>query len=320
MIQGYTAIGTDGGYPPNFGPEAWDVLRDGKIDLLNFQHYATTSLRDLSIIGKSVTKSFYGQPAKYSYWNGCSQGGRQGFTLAQNYPNAFDGIAASAPVVNWGQLMVAGFWAQATMNELGKYPLACELNTLSAAALKACDGNDGLLDNLISDPDSCKFDPTALVNTTASCGLLSNIKVSPAAVTLAKTGWTGLRTSVHQYMWDGTNYEAALVTQGSIPLVSGLLPYLNITTGLADTECLGNGTCFGKPFNIVKDWIKYFVLKDANYDTSKIVVKDFDAIFSKSVEEYSPVIGTDSPDMTAFGKAGGKILSFHGLVSPNTSL
>jgi hypothetical protein len=211
--------------------------------------------------------------------------------------------------------MVAGFWAQATMKELGQYPSACELNAISAAALKACDGNDGLVDGLISDPDSCKFDPTSLVNTTANCGVLSNTKVSPAAASLAKTGWNGLRTSVHRYMWTGTNHEAALVTQGSIPLVSGLLPYLNITTGLADTECLGNGTCFGKPFNIVKDWIKYFVLKDANYDTSKIVLKDFDRIFGKSVEEYSPVIGTDSPDMTVFGKSGGKIMSYHGLVN-----
>ncbi|TID20705.1 feruloyl esterase b precursor [Venturia nashicola] len=312
VIQGYTAIGTNGGYPPGLGPESWDVLEDGKIDLLNFQHYATTSLRDLSIVGKSVVNSFYGRPAKYSYWNGCSQGGRQGFTLAQNYADAFDGIVASAPVVNWGQLMPAGFWAQATMNEIGEYPRACELKTLSAAAVKACDGSDGLVDGLISDPDSCTFDPSTLVNTKADCGVLSDINISPAAIKVAQTGWDGMRTSVHRYMWEGNNHQAALVTEGSIPMLSGLLPYLNITTGLADTDCFANGTCTGRPFDIPRDWIKYFVLKDANYDASKIKVKEFDEFFSKSVEEYGPIIGTDSPDMTAFAKSGGKILSYHG--------
>jgi hypothetical protein len=315
VIQGYTAIGTDGGYPPNHGPEDWDVLRAGKIDLKNFQHYATTSLNDLSIVGKAVVQSFYGQPAKYSYWNGCSQGGRQGHTLAQKYPKAFDGIVASAPVVNWGQLMAAGFWAQTTMNEMRQYPHACELNTLTAAAIKACDGNDGLVDGLISDPDSCKFDPTPLINTTADCGFMSNTKISPAAAHVAKTGWFGMRTSIHPYMWTGTDHEAGLVTAGSVPLVSSLLPYLKITTGLADTECAANGTCYGKPFNIVDEWIKFFVLKDQNYDTSKIDVKAFDRIFDVSVKEYSPVIGTDSPDLSAFRDAGGKLMMYHGLVS-----
>ncbi|QDS72107.1 hypothetical protein FKW77_003629 [Venturia effusa] len=313
VTQGYTAIGTNGGYPPDLGVEAWDILRDGKIDLLNFQHYATTSLRDLSIIGKSVVESFYGQPAKYSYWNGCSQGGRQGFALAQNYPDAFDGIVASAPVVDWGQLMPAGSWAQAIMNEMGEYPRPCELKTLSAAALKACDGNDGLVDGLISDPDSCKFDPTTLLNTTANCGLFSNVKISPAAVQVAKIGWYGLQSSVHRCMWDGAHHEASFVTEGSIPSLSRLLPYFNITTGLADTQCSSNGTCTVKPFDIPMDWIRYFVVKDARYDPSKINLKDFDEILGRSFKEYSPIIGTDSPDMTAFAKAGGKILSYHGL-------
>lgn len=314
VIQGYTAIGTNGGYPPDVGPEAWDVLNDGKIDLLNFQHYATTSLRDLSIVGKSVAKSFYGQPAKYSYWNGCSQGGRQGFTVAQNYPDAFDGIAASAPAVKWGQLMPAGFWAQAIMNEMGEYPRPCELKTLTAAARKACDGMDGLVDGLISDPDSCKFDPGPLVNTKADCGILSDIKISSAAVKIAKNGWGGLRTSRHPDMWVVTNHEASLVTEGSIPWVSWLLPYINTTLGLADTECFGNGTCTGKVFSFTRDWLRYFVIKDANYDYSKIKLKEFDDIIGKSMEEWNPIIGTDNPDMTAFAKAGGKILSYHGSV------
>ncbi|KAE9974295.1 hypothetical protein EG328_003940 [Venturia inaequalis] len=312
VIQGYAAIGTNGGYPPDTGPEAWDVLKDGKIDMLNFQHYATTSLRDLSIVGKSVVKSFYGQPAKYSYWNGCSQGGRQGLTLAQKYPDAFDGIAASAPVIGWGHLIPAGFWPQAAMNEIGQYPHACELKTITAAAIKACDGNDGIVDGLVSDPDSCKFDPSPLLDTKADCGTLSNIRISPAAIKVAQTSWAGLRSSVHSYMWTPANHDAALVTEGSVPLISSTLPYFNVTTGLADTQCFANGTCTGKPFDIPRDWIRYFIAKDAKYDYTKIGFKEYDDLLAKSVDEYGPIIGSDSPNMTAFAKAGGKLISYHG--------
>jgi hypothetical protein len=315
LSRGYTAISTDGGFTSP-DPRKWAFLSPGVIDKKTLEHWGTTSLNDVSIIGKSIIKSFYGSRPDYSYWNGCSQGGRQGYMLAQRYPKAFDGIAASAPIVNWGALMVAGFWSQMTMNQMGEYPRSCELATLTTAAIKACDPLDGVIDGLLSDPDACAFDPLTLVNTTANCEFGTNRKISPAAAKLAKAGWTGLvKSSVHEYMWKVTNnYEASLVTEGSVPYVSGLLPYLNATTGLADVECRPDGTCYGKPYPFVADWIKLFVLKDPNYDTSKIKQEEFDRIFTASVNEYNPIIGTDNPDLSAFRDAGGKLLSWHGLV------
>jgi hypothetical protein len=314
VIQGYAAISTNGGYTSG-DPGDWALLQLGKVDYKSFQHFATTSLNDLAIVGKSVVKSFYGTSPKYSYWNGCSQGGRQGFMLAQRYPKAFDGIVASAPAVNWGQLMVAGFWAQMIMNGKKEYPRPCELSTITAAAMKACDGNDGVLDGLISDPDSCHFDPYTLVNTTADClGRDASRKISPTAAYLAKTLWGGLKTSRHSYLSSfGMHHEAPLVT-GDTPLLQSIYSYLNVTTAHADSECRQDGTCFGKPFSNVVDWIRYFVKKDPNYDFLKIDQEELDRIFEDSVQEYNPIIGTNSTDLSSFRDAGGKILSFHGLV------
>jgi hypothetical protein len=316
VIQGYATMTTNGGHATS-NPSDWVFSSPGVVDKKSFQHFATTSLNDLALIGKAVVGSFYGQAPKYSYWNGCSQGGRQGFTLAQNYPTAFNGIAASAPIVNWSQLFVAGFWSQRIMNEENHYPRSCELAALKTAAIKACDPMDGVVDGMISDPDSCHFDPFTMVNTTISCGFAGPRNISSTAAKMAKMGWTGIsKDSVHNYMHRiVNNHEASLVTEGSVPLISGILPYLNATLGLADVDCRPDGTCVGHPYPQVSDWIKLFVQKDPNFDTSKIKQKEFDRIFQASVDEYASIIGTDNPDLSAFHRAGGKLLSFHGLVS-----
>jgi hypothetical protein len=314
VAQGYAAVATNGGWTSSL-PKDFALLSPGNVDIKSLRHFASTSLNDVSIIGKSVIQSFYGQPPKYSYWNGCSQGGRQGFMLAQKYPKAFDGIVASAPAINWGYLMVAGFWAQALQHELGKYIDPCEISTLTAAAIKACDGNDGIIDGLISDPDSCQFDPYTLVNTTTSCFGSSNPKISKEAAYLANTAWTGMKTTNQSFLHDGNNHEAGLVTAGS-PYLDTFLTRMNITLGLADRQCGAGGTCTGRPLNLVDDWIRYFIKKDPNYDSSKMSQKEFDGIFETSVRDYTSIIGTGNTDLSGLRNAGGKLLSYHGLVSP----
>jgi len=66
----------------------------------------------------------------------------------------------------------------------------------------------------------------------------------------------------------------------------------------------------------VEDWIKIFVLKDADYNISKIDAKAYDGIFERSVQEYATIIGTNSEDLKEFHKAGGKLMSYHGLADP----
>jgi feruloyl esterase len=50
------------------------------------------------VLGKSITKQYYGTAHKKSYYLGCSTGGRQGFKVVQDYPEDFDGVVAGAPV------------------------------------------------------------------------------------------------------------------------------------------------------------------------------------------------------------------------------
>jgi feruloyl esterase len=313
LSQGYATIGTDGGIPDN-EPRSWAFLKPGVIDMKTLEHYSSTSLNDLSIIGKSVVRSYYGRPVKYSYWNGCSQGGRQGMMIAQKYPKAFDGIAASAAPVTWSHLMPAGFWAQTTMHDMGKYVDSCELTAITTAAVKACDPLDGVIDGIISDPEGCRFDPYTLVNTTIDCWPSGKRPISKEAARLANTGWYGMRQSNQTWMFRGANREAPIATP-SIPLFSDVVSALGYTLGLADNICYANGTCIGRPFKMVDDWMRIFIKKDPDYDTSKMLVHDFDANFETSVREYTDIIGTGSLDLSGFRDAGSKLLSYHGLVS-----
>jgi Tannase and feruloyl esterase len=312
IAQGYATLATDSGLP-DADPRAWALLSPGVVDMKALEHYASTSLNDLSIIGKSVVNSFYGKPANYSYWNGCSQGGRQGLMIAQKYPKAFDGIVASAPPVNWGSLMPAGFWSQTTMHQLGKYIDTCELTALTQAAIKACDPLDGVVDGYISDPDGCHFDPNTLANTTIECWGSGSRKISKEAITLAYAAWNGMKFSNQTFMHRPATHEAPMATP-SIPVISNIINGLGFTLGLADNVCQANGTCVGKPFKMVDDWFKFFIRKDPSYDTSKLMVADFDRDFEQSFREYTEIIGTEHLDLSGFRQSGSKLMSYHGLV------
>ncbi|EAT91649.2 hypothetical protein SNOG_00154 [Parastagonospora nodorum SN15] len=142
--------------------------------------------------GIELIKEFYGQPAEYSYWSGCSQGGRQGMMLAQRYPEAYDGIAASAPALNWARLIPALAWPQVMMEVLGQFPPKCELDALTAGAIATCDSQDDVTDGIISDPDACSFDPFSMVGKIVNCNN-ETTTISNAAATIANLTWTGPR-------------------------------------------------------------------------------------------------------------------------------
>ena len=72
--------------------------------------FGLTSEHDLARTSETIITRYYGRPASYTYYDGCSTGGREALILAQRYPNDFDGIIAGAPAANLAPLALFNAW------------------------------------------------------------------------------------------------------------------------------------------------------------------------------------------------------------------
>src|SRR5208337_5337180 len=126
-------------------------------------------------LAKQLIVQYYGKPASFSYFSGCSTGGREGMILSQRFPTAFDGIISGDPAMRTGLSSLAiGKWIPVAFNSIapkdasGK-PIIEQAITdsdrklIMDALMKRCDAKDGVADGMISDPLACDFDPAVLV-------------------------------------------------------------------------------------------------------------------------------------------------------------
>ncbi|KAL2820872.1 Tannase/feruloyl esterase [Aspergillus cavernicola] len=282
VAEGYVAVTTDSGHTGTGvltdNPSDWAFLSDGGLDYDSIEDLASLSMNDAALFAKSLALSVYGSEPRYSYWTGCSQGGRQGLMLAQKYPGLYDGI------------------------EHDTYPYPCEIDAVVAAATSACDVADGLIDGIVSDPYSCAFDPFTTVGTKINCSDTgTQRRISNATVQVVNASWTGPRDSDGQFLWYGYNMGAVLT--GS--------------NGVAATECSKNSTvgCVGAPSALFLDWLEVFVEQDQDFSLDNITTRaDYDFIYKKSLQQWRSVLGTNNPDLSEFRNAGGKMLTYHGLM------
>lgn len=298
IADGYAAAFTDGGHPINrvgtLAPSAWAQLSPGNVNMYAFQDFASVALNDMTVFGKAITEAFYGRPPRYSYWNGCSTGGRQGLMMAQRYPKAYDGILANAPAINWATLMVSNAWPQQLMNQMGAFPSRCELAAYSDEAIKACDALDGLVDGIIGAPELCDFDPHSLVGKSFKRNGHEEMKFTLEGAEVAYASWNGPHSSSRNLGWYGFNKDAPLST-------------------LYGPSHSRDGTEPTKPFAISDQWIRYFVVKDPDFNTANMTEAEYFSVLHASRNQYDSIISANDPDLTDFRNAGGKMITWHGL-------
>ncbi|KAK0374612.1 hypothetical protein CLIM01_08016 [Colletotrichum limetticola] len=304
VANGYATVTTDAGIPTTSNPIDWLLKSPGSLDTNALQNFGQVSLNDEAIITKQLIESFYGKPPARSYWNACSQGGRQGLKLAQQYPDAYDGIMSAAPAVNWAEFYLNSIWPSYYMLNTQQFPLGCELNALTAIAISACDELDGVKDGLVSDPEACRanFNVSAQVGKSFTCAQTnSTLEISQAAANVANASWTGPRSSTGRFIYDG--YE-----MGSDLSV------------IAPTECTGKVcTSSTAEANVAFAW-QAFVSKDPNATVPTLTDTTFDTIHRATKLVFASNMETDEADLSDFKNAGGKIITYHGLVKADQSI
>ncbi|MGW5658804.1 tannase/feruloyl esterase family alpha/beta hydrolase [Streptomyces sp. NPDC003758] len=290
--DGYAATTTDAGVGDALDT-SWALNSKGKVNTALLKNFASRSQHEAAVVGKEVVDGVYGKRASYSYFTGCSTGGRQGYMEAQRYPTDYDGILADAPAINWGEFEVATLWPQVVMNNEKTYPAPCEFKAFTDAAVEACDSLDGVKDGLVNDASRCDFDPRRLIGTKVVCNG-KELTVTAADAAVVRKIWDGPRTPSGRKLWSGVPIGANLAA----------------LAGVSDPDA--NGNVKGAPFQVPADWVRLWVAKDPSLDVSKITYSRFTRLFEQSEAEYDKVIGTDDPDLSAFLKSGGKLLTWHG--------
>lgn len=279
---GYAGAATDAGVG---GPidTTWALNPDGTLNTGLLTDFASRSVHDMAIIGKDVADNFYRRSVTYSYFTGCSTGGRQGYAEAQRYPTDFQGILANAPAIDWNRFEIATLWSQAVFNEEKVAPTTCELNAFTTAVVTACDRLDGVKDGIIDDPQRCTWDARRLIGTTLVCDG-QTVTISAAEADAVNKIWDGPRSKSGKKLWYGLPKGA----------------------DFASIAAPGN------PFLVPKLWAQYFVTKNPSFDPAKLTYQSFEKLFNSATRQFDSVIADNSPDLSKFARSGGKLLTWHG--------
>jgi hypothetical protein len=281
---GFASGATDTGHDGGSGSFALDA--SGRLNWQAIRDFAHVGIHEMTMTGKTLTQAMYGVAPRYSYFNGCSTGGRQGLMEAQRYPQDYDGIAAAAPAINWTNIMMQSLWGSMLMNTASNPVAPCKLAAATAAAVMACDALDGVKDGVIEDPNRCTYDPKALVGTSAGdCGTLSE-----ADAEIIRKLWEGPRREDGGSLWHGQSRGAdltALAASRGTPLKPQAFPF-------------------------AVDWLRYFITQNPQFDWTTITPAAYQLLWDQSAEQYGIVIGTANPDLSGFRDRGGKAIIWHG--------
>jgi len=272
---------------------AWGLdVRTRELDWELIRNWAHRSIHDMTVIGKRVTEAIHGYPPLYSYFQGGSGGGRDGLASAQRYPGDYDGIWSNCPAINWTKFIPAEIWPALVMKEHKNPMPPAKFEAFRIAVLEACGGSQAIADNFLSTLD-VEFDPYSVVGKQTEAGVITETD----ALVMKKI-WEGPRTKDGKSLWYGL--RPGTESWGNNLMMAGLC--------LTAEE---NGQRNIVPFEIAKDYIGAWLLRDPAWDWTTLTFAQFEELFEHSVREFAE-IATDNPDLSGFRDSGGKLLITHG--------
>ncbi len=283
LRQGYAAASTDTGHTAQ-EPHTWLENRERLID------YAHRALHLTAVAAKEIVNTYYLSPARYSYYIGCSTGGKQGLIEAQRYPADFDGIVAGDAANFWTRQMASEVWNGVVTSSPETNLSEENLKLIQDAVMETCDALDGAKDGIISDPTRCRFDPKKLLCKRAG---QANCLTSAQAAAVEKI------------------YGGVVNPKTGEKLYPGLYPGGELGWGRAGGMMVINRKdTSGVSSN---DFFAYALFHDPKWQFRTF---DFDRDLKRAEDTFASITNGTDPDLAEFRRLGHKLIYYHGAADP----
>jgi feruloyl esterase len=244
--------------------------------------FGDRAAHEMTVTAKAGIATFYGSAPKFSYMDECGGGSIAALKEAQKYPDDYNGVVVGGFAAHLTHHTFAQMWIwQATHQGPDSEIPAAKFPAIHQAALVACDANDGVKDGVIENPPSCKFDPALL-----ECrGPDNNSCLTRGQVEAARKLYAGPRNP-----------------RTGEQIYSPLYPGSELGWG----QLTGDA-----PISITTDFMKYFVLKNPNWDYRTRPINFDSDVAVADKPENQPVNAID-PDIKKFVARGGKMMLWGG--------
>jgi pimeloyl-ACP methyl ester carboxylesterase len=297
LKAGFVTASTDTGHSAASEPGASFALNRQKL-----LDYGFRSLHLTAQTSKLIAHSYYGAGPDKSYYEGCSQGGRQGLTLAQRFPDDFDGIVAGSPgLYQTGTHLARAYWMQGL--NANPFPPA-KLGLLAKRVYDQCDAKDGVKDGLIDDPRRCDFKPAQDLPI-CKAGADQPDCFTPNEI-------KALERIYGDVMSQGKRFFPGWPVGAEIAAPNGQSGWI----GQEINGPNGPGAWTSYGFNFLR-FVAPGVLGGKVSDDVAQAFRDMDIDTAPAkVEEFRQIIDATDTDLSAFRKRGGKLLMYFGWADP----
>lgn len=311
IIVGAVSGITDGGFG-DFNTQ-FDAVFLAANDTINWQAtymFGYQAHHELATLGKAYTANLYNVTDKvYSYYQGCSEGGREGWSQMQRFADQFDGAAIGAPAFRYGQQQVNHLSSAVIQTDIGYTPTACAMEKITNLTIAFCDPLDGLTDGVIARSDLCllQMDFNTTVGQAYSCAARAASMM--AGATPAQNG-----TITAQ---DASNYKA--VIEG-LHDSDGKRAYISFQIGADNTEAepaydSATDSWTFEPSGLGGEWIARFLELQDTDNIASLVNVTADTLrdwMTLGMNRYGDVLQTTYPDLEPIRKSGSKVIHLHG--------
>ncbi|KAI1401698.1 hypothetical protein F4819DRAFT_316033 [Hypoxylon fuscum] len=334
----YGAVGgaTDAGYDAFSNTYDEVVLYgNGSINWDATYMFSYQALGEMTKIGKPFAQAFYGlsdDTKVYTYYEGCSDGGREGMSQVQRYGEEYDGAITGAPAFRFAQQQVFHVYSSVVQKTLDYVPPPCELAKIVNATIAACDPLDGRTDGVVSRTDLCmlNFDLKSIIGESYYCAGQNSTSLGFG---FSKRSIRGRPMSKRQAQGSTTSYQP---TQNGTVSAEGVAVAQAIYDGLYNSQGeraylswqIGSELSDASPTYSTESnsWEINIPSIGGEYVTKFVQLLDLDNLSSLDGVTYDTLVGwmntgmvrymdslqTTLPDLTPFQASGGKLLHYHG--------